>query len=557
LLERNLDLVRLGRLAGEDIDATEWSRLIEATPAQARELLQTEGYFAPRVALERGIARGTGERETVRLKVDAGARARIVRVTLEVEGELERSAQAGNAEAVELMARWRRAWALEPGTEFRNPAWSAAKAAALSRLRAAGYANAGWTGTGAAIDTESNGVRLFLVADSGPMFRYGELAVEGLVAHDIETVRNMAVASRGTPVTEQLLLDFQERLQKSGLFENISVTLDTEVNRAGAARIIVRLREAPLQVYTFGLGISANIGPRATVEHTYRRVFGFAASSRIKAEWGNKRQYGEGEISTHPGEGMFRNLIGGTVENLISDSDTVLSQRVRLGRTQDRPHVEQLFFVEAERSRRETIASQVSRALALSLNYNGVRRELDNVILPTEGFSFAGQVGVGESTGTNARRGTFYRLYGRLTGYLPLGKTWYSQGRLEVGQVFLRPDMVVPDSQKFRVGGDDSVRGYAYRSLGPLTDGLVGTGTVMFTSSFEIARPFLDSMPSLWGAVFVDAGNAANDYRSLKPVFGVGPGVRWRSPVGPLRVDVARASETGKWRLHFSVGIAF
>ena len=64
-------------------------------------------------------------------------------------------------------------------------------------------------------------------------------------------------AGRGAPVTETLLLDFQERLQKSGLFESASVMLDTDAAKAGEAAIVVKLREAPLQVYTFGVGISA------------------------------------------------------------------------------------------------------------------------------------------------------------------------------------------------------------------------------------------------------------------------------------------------------------
>jgi translocation and assembly module TamA len=306
-----------------------------------------------------------------------------------------------------------------------------------------------------------------------------------------------------------------------------------------------------------GVGISANTGPRTSVEHTWRRVFGHAAASRNKIEWGQKRQFWEGEISTHPGEGLYRNLIGGTVENLESDSDTVLSQRARLGRTQDGTRIERLYFLEAERSRRTTVAGERSNAFALSVNYHGVWRELDSVVLPTEGFTFAGQVGVGRSHGTDARSGSFSRAYARLTGYLPLGRVWYGQARLEAGQVFLGSGMVAPDSQKFRAGGDDSVRGYAYRSLGPLVDGAVGSGNALYTASIEMARPISASMPSLWGAVFVDAGNAANSFADLKPAIGYGLGVRWRSPVGPLRVDWAWARETGKGRLHFSVGIAF
>jgi translocation and assembly module TamA len=306
-----------------------------------------------------------------------------------------------------------------------------------------------------------------------------------------------------------------------------------------------------------GVGISANTGPRATLEHTWRRVFGYAASVRNKVEWGQKRQYWEGELSSHPGENLYRNLIGGTVERLESDSDTVLSQRLRVGRTQDTQRIERLYYVEAERSRRVTITDERTDAVALSLNYHGVWRELDSVVLPTEGFSFAGQLGVGRSHGTNANPGIFTRAYARLTGYLPLGRTWYGQARLEAGQVFLGANMVVPDSQKFRAGGDDSVRGYSYRSLGPLVDGVVGSGDAMYTISAELARPFLASMPTLWGAVFVDAGNAADSFAQLHPAVGLGVGLRWRSPVGPLRIDWAWGVQTHKARLHFSVGIAF
>ncbi len=553
LLERHLDVVRLGRMSRADVDDAEWARLTDAAPAQVRDLLQTEGYFAPRVTVQRN----PDTTNEVLVKIDPGQRARVSRVTLEVEGELERNATAGEAAAVDALAAWRRAWPLRENSDFRNPAWSSAKADALAAMRAAGYATANWTGTGAEVDPESNTVRLFLVVDSGPLFRYGSLQIEGLVTHDSATVGHLMNAPRGTPASENLLLDFQERLQKSGLFESVNVLLDPDPETAGAARILVRLREAPLQVYTFGVGISANTGPRASVEHTYRHVFGYAASSRNKIEVGQKRQFWEGEISTHPGPGLYRNLIGGTVENLESDSDTVLSQRLRVGRTQDTPRIERLYFVEAERSRKVTVANERTDAFALSVNYHGVWRDLDSVVLPTTGFTFAGQIGLGHSRGSNADAGPFTRAYARLTGYLPLGRTWYGQARVEAGQVVLRSNMVVPESLKFRAGGDDSVRGYGYRTLGPLENGLVTSGTAMYTLSVELARPFLKSMPTLWGAVFIDAGNAANSFADLNPALGAGVGLRWRSPVGPLRLDWAWGQEVRKSRLHFSVGIAF
>lgn len=557
LLERHLDLVRLGRLAREEVDDSEWSRLIDAAPLQVRELLQTEGHFRPVVTMERQGRPADGGPELVRLIVQPGERATISRVTLEVEGPLERAAAAGDAYAAATLARLRAAWALPPGAAFRNPDWSDAKAATLAALRAAGYVTANWSGTAADVDVARNEVRLFLVADSGPLFRLGSLSIEGLVAQDQATVLNLLATPRGAPVTETVVLDFQERLQKTGLFEGVSVTLDPDPAQADEARVLVRLREAPLQGYTVGVGVSANVGPRASVEHVWRRVFGWAVTSINQVEWGAKRQAWNGELSTHPNENRYRNLLGVAIERLESSSDAVLSQRLRLGRTQDTGRIERLYFVEAERSSRRPFAGTRSDAFAISYNYHGVWRQLDSVVLPTEGFSFAGQAGVGRSHGTDAASGYFTRAYGRLTGYLPLGSTWYGQARVELGQVFLRSNMVVPESQKWRAGGDESVRGYGYRSLGPLVNGVVGGGTALATASVELARPILASMPSLWGAVFMDAGNAADSFRALEPVWGAGIGVRWRSPVGPLRLDWAYGRELRKTRLHFSVGIAF
>jgi translocation and assembly module TamA len=558
LLEKHLDLVRLGRVARDDVDDTEWARLIDASPAQVRELLQTEGYFSPKVAVSRTPGRGNNEPDQVKLQVEPGARARVTRVTLEAEGELDTGATAGEAHAAQTLAQLRKTWELPTGAGFRNPAWSAAKSAALGRLRAAGYANATWSGTGADVDVAKNEVRLFLVVDSGPLYRLGSFQIEGLSAQDPETVRNLAFTKRGAPVTEALLLDFQERLQKSGLFETVSVTLDADPAKAASADLNVRLREAALQVYTFAVGFSANTGARASVEHLYRRVFGLPASSKLKIEVGQLRQAWDAEISGRPDEGLYRNLLGGAVERLVSDSDVVLSQQMRLGRAQDTQRIERLFYAGFDRSQRvKTFDGLKSTAIAWSGNFHGGWRDLDSVVLPTHGETLAIQLGAGRASGTNADNGWFARTYGRLTVYRTLGRAWYAQARLELGQVYLGPNMVVPEALKWRAGGDESVRGYSYRSLGPLVDGAVGSGTALFTGSVELARPFLDSMPTLWGAVFLDAGNAADNFGSIRPVYGTGLGVRWRSPVGPLRLDWAYGSETRKGRIHFSVGIAF
>lgn len=559
LLERYLDLARVDHLAsGEPVGDSEWSRLIDAAPAQVRELLQTEGYFEPIVKLTREPGEGDDHRR-VRLELNPGPRTQVARLTMEVEGELERGHNRGDALAQTTLDAWRKAWPLVEGAPFRNATWSDAKANAVARLRSVGYASASWSGTSADIDADRHEARLYVVMDSGPLFRYDRLVVDGLGNHDLATVQALANLPPGTPVTEQVLLDYQERLQKSGLFDGVAVTLDPNPDTAGQARILVRVREAPLQVWTFGVGVSANTGPRASVEHVFRRVFGFAATARNKAEFGRLKQVWDGEISTHTGTGLYRNLLGGSVESLESSSDRVVSQRVRLGRAQDSQRAERFYFGQAERSSRTTLGDNPVRSFttALSANYHGVLRQLDSVVLPTEGYSLSLQTALGRSHGTEAPSGYYGRLYGRLTGYATLGQTWYGTGRIELGYVGKPAAVAVPESQLFRAGGDDSVRGYSYRSLGPLVDGAVAGGSALFVTSLELARPISASIPSLWGAVFVDAGNATNSLQALKPALGAGVGLRWRSPVGPLRLDWAYGREVRQARLHFSVGIAF
>ncbi len=557
LLERHLDLSRLARLTrGDAVTDTELQRLVDVAPTQVRELLQTEGYFNPQLKVQRLPAAGEGQPETVQLQVTPGQRTVIGRVTIEAEGPLGQAAAAGDARARATLAEMRATWPLHEGSPFRNPDWSDAKTSALARLRSVGYAAATWAGTGAEIDRDTHQARLFLVVDSGPLFRSGDIKVNGLARQEEATVRALAGFSAGTPVTEALLLDYQERLQKVGLFESVTVTLDPDPAQAGAAAVVVNLREQPVQVWTVGVGISGNTGARGSLEHVYRRVFGYPVSSTNKFELGRVRQAWTGEVSTHPGELSRRWLLGGTIERLVSSTDVVLSQRLRAGRAQETREREQLIFAEVERGVRSTDLSRVS-TIAVSGNYHVVLRRLDSVLLPTEGYTLSLQGGLGRSHGSESKSGPFARAYGRLTYYQPLGQSWYGQARIELGQVFLPSGVAAPDSQLWRAGGDDSVRGYSYRSLGPVVDGAVTSGPVLMTGSLELARPFLASMPSLWGALFVDAGRAGTNFGTLHPALGYGVGLRWRSPVGPLRLDVAWGQEVQKLRLHFSVGIAF
>ncbi|MBC7730029.1 MAG: BamA/TamA family outer membrane protein [Microbacteriaceae bacterium] len=608
LLEKHLDLARLGLLRSDETpSAGEINRLIAAAPAQARELLQTEGYFDAQVTVQRSplpsieagarAAAAPGDSaaspapaapasvadddpalrrdrlQVVRVTVVPGDPTQVGALQIRTEGELQARVERGDVDAIALQHGLAAVSTLQPGMVFRNPDWSASKQALQARVRAAGYAAVRIQDSRAAVDATARTAQLRVLLDSGPLFLTGPLQISGLQHHDEQTVRNLAGFEAGEPLTETRLLDFQDRLQAARLFQAATVTIEpdpqTAAETAGTTPVRVRLVELPLQQATVGVGVTSNSGARATAEHTHRRPFDWPVIAYNKLEYGQRIQKFSSDIQTHPGPRFFRNLLGLQIEHDQSATDTVLSQQLRLGRTQDTPRSERLQFVELLRSRREALTplasdaaqsadSGPSTATALSINAHQVWRDLDSVLLPTRGWVLSVQGGVGESTSHGGATGPFTRLYTRMTGYLPLGGQWYSQARLEVGSVLHRGEVEVPDSLGFRAGGEDSVRGYGYRELAPTdASGATISGDVLLTTSLELARPIMASMPSVWGAVFIDAGRAAKRWTSFTPALGYGVGVRWRSPIGPLRVDLAYGDEVKRFRLHFSVGITF
>ena len=567
LLLAYLDLARFQNVGDTDsITPAELDRLIAAAPAQARLLLETEGYFAAVVTVQRaaagtvsgaspGAVSAAGAPE-VQMRVVPGARTTVKQWTLEVEGDLRKSLDAADPLAQDTFATLRRNWPLPEGEAFRQATWSTAKNEALARLRANGYPVANWANTDASIDAASASATLSARLDSGPLFRLGEMRIEGLQRYQASSVRNVAEFDVGTPHSEQRLLDFQERLVKTGLFEGVTVEIDPDPATAAAAPVLVRVREVPLQQATVGVGYSDNTGQRITFEHQHRRPFGRDLIVKNKLELGRDARSWNGELTTHTLPGLYRNLLAGSYEKLEVADELRTSWRWRAGRAYDSQRLERVLYGEVIGSELINAAGR-EQADAVSLNFSGVWRRLDSVLLPTEGLTASGLVGGGWSRSSAADSGPFGRATARVTAYEPLGQRWYGQARLELGHLFASNTTGLPDPLLFRAGGDDSVRGYAYRTLGPIKNGVVTSGRALMTASVEVARPISPRLASVWWAAFVDAGNAAEHFGDLHPAVGYGLGLRWRSPVGPLRIDWAYGVEVRKTRLHLSVGIAF
>ena len=576
LLEKNLDIERAARLAEADsLDDTEWARLVAAAPAQGRALAQTEGYFRAEVT----VAADPADAHRILIRLVPGEPATVGRFTLEFDGELARGAESGDQKALDLEASLRSEWEMQPGQVFRNGNWDGAKSQTLSALRAEGYASAIWTATAAQVDPATNKARLFLVVDTGPRFLAGDLVVEGIERQPESNVRQLAGFGRGTPLTQKRLLDYQDRLQKTGLFDQVAVIYDPDPAQAAQATVTVRVHEQSLHQATVALGYNSLSKARVTLEHVDRRVFGLPATTSNKVQWGSDIQEWDFSLATHPAESFHSWIVGSTVSSIQTTNDLVRAASVRFGRTQDSNALTRTTYAQVERSMQCTPRPKFVGphlpgipkdywydcvdARAVSLNQANVWRNVDSVVLPTDGWTLSGQVGVGYAGGPpsvndeDSGYGPYTRLYGRLTRYWALPSSFYLQGRLELGQIVVREHVPMPDAEQWRAGGEDSVRGYAWRSLAFEENGNVVGGNSLITTSVEIAHPFTASLPSVWWATFIDAGHAAPRFSDLKMSVGYGVGVRWRSPVGPLKIDWSWGQEVHRGRLDLSVGVAF
>ena len=562
LLLEYLDLARFQKAPkSEAIAGPELDRLAAAAPAQARALLETEGYFDASVKIAQAPA-SSGLPRLV-LTVVPGPRVTVGSVAIESTAALAPRTPTRDEPWTGRIDKLRQTWTLKPGQPFRQPAWNSAKNTALGELRADGYPTADWQATHARIDAGAGTAALEVTIEGGPLFRLGPIRIEGVSRYDEVAVQRLATFFRGEVYSEKLLLDYQERLVKVGLFEGASVELDAS-GPPEAAPVIVKVKELPQQQATFGAGYSANTGPRVSVEHYDRKVFGQPWIAHSTLTYGADLKSIGTEFASYPHDNLWRNLAAANIEQLRAADETRDSWTTRLGRSQDTTRFERLYYLEAAHARVSS-APLTTSSEAVSVNYHWLRRDLDNILAPSEGTALSLQGGVGYGRGVETRsdivgevrsRGPFVRAYARYSWYRPFG-AWFANARAEAGEVFVHNRIGVPDTVLFRAGGEDSVRGYGYRTLGPTVNGAVVGGRVLLTGSVELEHSLSDRLPALLGAVFVDAGNAADRWNQLHPVLGYGVGLHYRSPVGPLRLDLAYGQDEKRLKVHVSVGITY
>lgn len=504
------------------------------------ELLATEGYFSPVLGF-------SGDGEAMKVTVDPGPRTRVTTVDIVVDGRVSPERRKA------LIA----AWGLPVGEPFRQTVWSAAKESLLASLLGDDHPGATLQDSRAEIDPASATAQLVVRYDAGAIYRFGDLKIDGLLRYKPDLVERFNDSAHpGDPVSEERLAHLQRNLQATPYFSSVHVELgrDGQPDADGivVAPVLVRLREAQPHRLGFGVGASSNTGARVEVNYRTADLFrqAWELNSGLRLE--QKKQTAYADIFLPPDERRYRHSFGALAEK--TDIEGLSTERVSLGaqRIQQRGQVEMRLSLNWQEEKKMPDGARATMDRALVANGMWIWRNVDSLLDPRRGLVLQAQVGGAGKALLSDR--DFLRLHGRGQLYFPLGRRDTLMLRGEIGYTFAASRQGIPQDYLFRAGGTGSVRGYAYQSLGVKEGNATVGGRYLATASVE-ATHWLDEQ---WGiAAFVDAGDAVDDLSKVRLAYGYGLGARWRSPAGPIAVDLAYGERTGGIQLHFSLAIPF
>ncbi|WP_416049460.1 autotransporter assembly complex protein TamA [Cupriavidus basilensis] len=565
ILQDHLDLSRYR--TRDDISPDQFNYMVETVGEQVRQFTSTEGYFDPQTTTK---VDGSGDERTVHITVELGARTVIRAVDVSVTGPAA-------SQSPERIAEIRAKWGLPVAAPFRQADWDKAKEDALVALQSNTYYGARLTGSQARIEPDEHAADLSARFASGPAYSMGPLKISGLRRYPEQIIRNINPLYEGEPYRVERLLEFQRAIQNQPYFSNVQIDLgeqettedgkivDTSPDRVAEPKVdmsadkvtvpvYVRVREYPVNRLSSGVGYTTDTGAQVEGRYSYYNLFNRAWVFDSQARIEQKRQYAFGEIAMPPDSRTYRNSAYASYERTIDlESTDLTSLRTGLKRSRSREKYDTTISLDYYYDNLQPFGepNQLSRALVPAFAWT--RRDVDNPVFPRRGNVISTQVGVAAKHMLSDE--TFFRLYGRIRQYVPVGKRDLVVARLELGADITNGDVTkVPASLRFRAGGTDSIRGYSYQSIGTRNGASVLPAKYLGTASLEYQYWFLHD----WGAaIFWDVGTATDNLTGVKLYNGVGIGARWRSPVGPVQLDVGYGIQEKQFRPHISLGVAF
>lgn len=528
---------------------------LENRVAQLEELTRRAlvpfGHYRPEIAIRHTRS---ADRHVIELGIDPGPTVEVATLELDVDGP-----GAGDPRIV----RAREAFPLQVGEPLLHPDWEAGKDALRLAAETSGYLEAVLSEHRVEVDVDRSRAEARLRLYTGRAFFFGPLISEQR-ALSSELFANFINFAPGDRFSYPVLQELQRALVESGYFERVEVeALPQLEGPRPPLDVPIRVTATPArpQKYRAGVGYHTDIGARLSVGVELRRLNlrGHRFDSEIQvAEKQNviRADYTIPRLSRPSTDRLIFDVAYGDDRPETSETQTALAG-VSLSR--QRELWQDVLGLRYRRDEFEIGPLQdVSDFLLLSASRTRIRR--DDPIYVRRGSRLLFELSGAEDSFISDASLLRADVEGKWI--LPVGARGRFLARAEVGYVATSDFAKLPPHLRFFTGGDQSVRGYGYQELGPTNDdGIVIGGDSVVTASVEYEHHLFEhSRFGRWSAaVFVDAGDAfdAEDPPSFGDVHsGAGLGLRWLSPIGLVRADVASAwTEPGSpIRFHLTIG---
>ncbi|MBC3882556.1 BamA/TamA family outer membrane protein [Undibacterium sp. LX40W] len=525
--------------------------LLRKLQGDIQSILSTEGYFSPQISFQKNSSG-----DSIDVIVHAGQQTLIKDVQMRFTGALAEAVTAGQATAIQKQKELEDAWLLPKGEAFRQSQWSEAKTQLIEALRANLYAGASLTASSANVDPETSSAVIELEIDSGAAFFFGDLQVSGLDRYPPWLLDRFNPPKKGDPYSSVRLLEFQRGLQNSAYFSTVIFNVEPDATKAAALPIEVLLSERQTRDVGLSAGYSTNTGFRTELTYRDRNVLDRLWDLRSAVRLEQKQQLSYADIYLPPTDQHRLDSFGVLFDR--SNIEGLLQTRAAFAvkRTTTNGSIEQTLGAKySEEKAVQTVAPGLrdenkSQALVASIGWTW--RAVDDLLAPRKGHRAQFETMVSNQAIISDQ--SFVRVYGKYQYWHPIGKQDSVLLRLEMGKVFSGSGDSIPNGYLFRTGGSTSVRGYAYQSLGVKSGEAVLGGRIMGVASAEYVHWM---GPTFGVAGFVDSGDAAADWKSFQAKQGIGLGARVKTLAGPIALDLAYGNKTKKFRLDFSIAIAF
>lgn len=526
----------------EDLTEAMIRRLHTRAPDEIRRALMAFGYYRPEVEAS---LQATAESWQARYVIDKGPPVTLESIDVRINGD-----ESARKHFAEILAEP----PIKRGSVLNHAEYETFKNVLLNEASQQGYLDATFGIQRLAVNTETLRAAIELELETGRRYYFGEMEINQDILDD-DVIRRYAEFEPGDPLSYEKLLNLQFDLTDSEYFKNVNV--DALRDQAGDERrvpIRVNADANERSRYVAGLGYGTDTGARITLgfqrRYVNRRGHKLSAEARL-SELEDTYQVRYTIPLEDPARESFQ-LFAGTIH--AERADTV-SDRIVLGASRIRTlgDWEQTLYLRAEQED-STLPNDSFRSTSLIPGASWLKTEADDLFYTRDGYKLYLDIhGSHESIGSSTEYFQAHFLGKRI---IPFGEDWRLLLRAELGATALDDASLLPVSQRFFAGGDYSVRGYDYNRLGPSDENnkVVG-GQYLATGGVEIEYRLAQN----WAiAGFSDIGNAFDDPDAeLKQSIGVG--VRWISPIGVVRVDVAKplnADEEPPYgiELHISVG---